>query len=313
MGLKRIGAAGLLGLLASAAPIGAVLASGGGGGGGGGGGMPSDSAPQYDPAAEYQAGMAAYQAGKFKDAARSFDHVTDAAPKEARGWYMLGAARDATGDNKGASRAFERAVKLDGTAIDVRRDYALSLIKLKLPDKASAELATLKARAATCADTCPEAADLKAAIGAVDAALKPGTPAAALTPAPGGLIFAPGGDAAYVRAVSLINERRYVEALIALDRAEAAFGPHPDVLTYQGYVWRKLGRLDQAEAHYRAALAIAPTHRGATEYYGELKVIEGDMAGAKTMLSRLDLQCVYGCVEAEELRRWIDHGGDPAS
>ena len=146
----------------------------------------------------------------------------------------------------------------------------------------------------------------------MEKALAPGVPAAALSRS-GGLIFAPGGDAAYVRAVSLINERRYAEALAALDRAESAFGPHPDVLTYQGYVWRKLGRLDQAEAHYRAALAIAPTHRGATEYYGELKVIEGDMAGAKAMLSRLDRVCVYGCVEAEDLRRWIARGGDPAS
>ena len=114
------------------------------------------------------------------------------------------------------------------------------------------------------------------------------------------------GDGAYVRAVSLINEHRYQDALAALDRAQAAFGPHPDILTYSGYVWRKLGRLDEAERYYRAALAIAPSHRGATEYYGELKVIEGDMAGARALLARLDRQCAFGCAEAEDLRRWID-------
>jgi Tfp pilus assembly protein PilF len=84
------------------------------------------------------------------------------------------------------------------------------------------------------------------------------------------------------------------------------------VLTYQGYTWRKKGQYDRAEDYYRQALALAPNHRGATEYYGELKVERGDMAGAKLMLARLDRLCTYGCAEAEELRRWIDAGGDPA-
>ena len=279
------------------------------------GSMPSMTAPDYDPAQEYQAGMAAYQAGKFKDAARSFGHVTEAAPKDARGWYMLGMARMAAGDPKGAKGPFEHSLKIEPAAIDVDRDYALDLAKLGQPDKAKAELDKLQARAATCADACPDAADLKAAVTAVQQAL---TPDAAAKPAadlniPGGLVFAAQGDAAYVRAVSLINERRYPEALAALDKAQAAFGAHPDVLTYQGYVWRKLGRLDLAETHYRAALAIAPNHRGATEYYGELKVIEGDIPAARVLLARLDNQCAFGCVEAEELRRWITLGRDPAS
>jgi tetratricopeptide (TPR) repeat protein len=303
-------------------PLGAALASGGGGGMGGGmsgGGpmMPSQSTPQYDPAQEYRDGMAAYQAGKFKDAARSFDHVTQAAPGEAPGWRMLGLARTGTNDTKGAAKAFEHALKIDPKAVDTRRDYALALAQMKMADKASAQLDQLKARAASCNDTCPEAADLKAAITQVEAALKPADssapgPGASIAPT-GALLSAATGDGAYVEAVSLINEHRYNDALAALDRASAAFGPHPDVLTYKGYVWRKLGRFDRAEQYYRAALAIAPWHRGATEYYGELKVIEGDMAGARAMLARLDRQCAFGCADAEDLRRWIDHGGDPAS
>src|SRR6202022_2876851 len=110
-------------------------------------------------------------------------------------------------------------------------------------------------------------------------------PAASIAPS-GSLLSAAAGDGAYVEAVSLINEHRYGDAMVALDRASAAFGPPPDILTYRGYVWRKLGRLDKAEQYYRAALAIAPWHRGATEYYGELKVIEGDVAGARTMLAK---------------------------
>ena len=103
------------------------------------------------------------------------------------------------------------------------------------------------------------------------------------------------------------------EALVSLDKAAAAIGPHPDILTYEGYVWRKKGDWAKAEGFYRQALAMNPNHRGATEYYGELKVLEGDTAGARLMLARLDNACTYGCAEAEELRLWIDHGGDPQS
>jgi len=297
-------------LLAAALPP--ALARASGGGGGGGGGMPSISAPQYDPVQEYQRGAAALQAGKYHDAAEHFEHVTEAQPKVAAVWYMLGQAKSGSGDVKGAAHAYEKAVKLDPDPIDPHRDFAVALAKLKQKDKAGAELDVLKARAAACNDTCAQAADLKAAIAAVEAALA-NSASAALTAPPSLLFASPSqGDAAYVRAVSLINERRYDEALAALSQAQQAFGPHPDILTYQGYVWRKLGHLDRAESFYRAALELAPTHRGATEYYGELKVIRGDMAGARVMLARLETQCRFGCAEAEELRRWIDHGGDPA-
>jgi Flp pilus assembly protein TadD len=315
----RLNLIGVCVALASTVPIGSALASGMGMGGGGQ--MPSSpsvpSGPMYNAADEARDGAAAMKAGRFKDAARYFDHVTEAAPRVAVGWYMLGMARAASGDDKGAARAYEKSVKLDPDQIDAHRDYAVSLAKLKQPDKAGAQLEVLKSRAAVCDDTCPQAADLKAAIAAVQEAMGPPSspgPAASLS-LPPNLMFASSqaGDLAYVQAVSLINERRWREAMVSLDKAQEAFGPHPDILTYKGYTWRKLGQLDKAEAYYRQALALAPGHRGATEYYGELKVIRGDMAGARAMLARLDAQCAFGCAEAEDLRRWIEHGGDPAS
>jgi len=306
----------LLGLLLATPPLGVALASGGGASGGGG--MPSMSAPMYDPAREYSDGMAAYQAGKFKDAARSFDHVTQVADGEVSGWKMLGLSRAATGDAKGAARAFDRALRIDPAPIDTRRDYVLALAHAKMTDKANAELAKLKTRADACKDSCPDATALKLAISQIEDALKPADetappkPAASIAPA-SPLLTAAAGDSAYLEAVSLINEHRYADALAALDRAEAAFGPHPDILTYRGYAWRKLGHFDRAEQNYRAALAIAPDHRGATEYYGELKVIEGDLPAARALLARIDRQCAFGCAEAEDLRRWIERGADPAS
>ena len=292
-----------------------------GSGGMGGGGMPSATGsnmpdqPEYDPAQEYQQGDAALQGGKYRDAVTHFQRVVDSTPRAAEAWLKLGLSKEGVGDERGAQKAYERSVKLDDTSIEAHRQLALADIKLKLPDKANAELTSLKTRAATCNDTCSDAADLKAALDAIQAAMAPtGTPSAANVAPPGLSVAAPQtGDGAYVRAVSLINERRWDEALASLDKAEAAIGPHPDILIYKGYVWRKKGDWAQAESYYQQALAMNPDHRGATEYYGELKVLKGDTAGARAMLVKLDTVCSYGCAEAEELRLWIDHGGDPAS
>ena len=301
-----------------------AMGSGGMGGGGmpsgGGGGMSSvPSGPEYDPEVEYQHGTQDLQAGKYKQAVTEFEHVTESAPRSSNGWMMLGEAKEGAGDERGAQKAYERAVRIDDTSVQAHRELALAYVKLNQMDKAHAELASLQTKATACGTTCSDAADLGAAIAAIQAAMPSAGGAA---PAPGASNDVPthlsvatpqAGDGAYVRAVSLINERRWDEALASLDKAETALGPHPDILTYKGYVWRKKGDWAKAEDFYQQALALDPGHRGATEYYGELKVLKGDMAGAKAMLARLDSVCTYGCAEAVELRLWIDHGGDPAA
>jgi len=300
----------ITGLILSLTCAGAALASGGGGGGmsGGGGDMPSMSAPAYDPAAEYAKGVAALNAKDFKAAARAFGHVTEAAPSVAQGWRLLGVAKSETSDWKGARRAYEKAIKLEPDDVDAHRGLGVTLGSLK-DAKAQAELDWLKAKAEACG-TCADADRLKDATAAVQTAMG-GAPTARLTP-PSMLFGGPkAGDAAYVQAVSLINEKRYDEALASLDKAREVFGPHPDILTYQGYAWRKKGAYDRAESYYRQALAIAPDHVGATEYYGELKVARGDLAGAQVMLAKLDHVCTYGCAEAETLRAWIAAGHEP--
>jgi Flp pilus assembly protein TadD len=301
-------------LLASAAlALGATAAlASGGGGGGGGANMPSASAPQYDPAAEYAKAISALNAKQYKDAARAAQHVTDAVPKSTDAWKLLGAARSGDNDWKGARRAYERLVKLAPDDAVAHAGLGVALANLKDP-KVQGEVDWLKAKLQACADSCPEAASLKALTGTVEAAMAGGAaakPSAALS---GPMLFGgpTAGDSAYVQAVSLINEKRYDEALKSLAAARAAFGPHPDILTYEGYTWRKKGDYDRAEQYYKQALAIAPDHMGATEYYGELKVERGDMAGARKMLAKLDSLCTFGCADAEELRRWIDLGHEP--
>ncbi|HEX4742352.1 MAG TPA: tetratricopeptide repeat protein [Caulobacteraceae bacterium] len=316
-------------------------AASGGGGLGGGALPPSISAPSYDPAAEYQRGLAALKDGKFKDAERSFGNALSVDPKNPDTLFMLGMARAGRGDEKGAAKAYDKSLSIDPQQVPARREYAVALAKLGQTDKAQAQLAMLQQKAASCAGSCPQAAELTAALTAAQAAMTPpsaassSVPAAATAPqsatpdAPAPSTGAPpnptppktlsllltdptSGDGSYVDAVRLINLHRYHDALDSLAKARVAFGPHPDVLTYTGYAWRKLGDYARAEAYYREALAIAPTHVGATEYYGELMVERGDLAGARRMLARIEAVCTFGCVESEDLRRWIEHG-PPAS
>lgn len=306
----RLLAAALGAALMMAAPA-AVRASGGGGGMADFGvDTPSQSTPAYDPAVQYNLGIDDLKAGKYRDAERDFDHSLSVDPNNADTQFMLGVARAGGGDLKGAIHAYEKSLKIDPQQIPARREYAVALAKLGQAAQAQAQLAILQSRSDACAATCPQAADLKAALAAVQAAL---SPSGGATNAPASLLVdPPSGDRSYILAVKLINDHRYQEALVALDKARQAFGPHPDVLTYTGYVWRKLGQYDKAESYYREALAIDPRHVGATEYYGELMVERGDLAGARRMLARLDADCQFGCVESEDLRRWIEHG-PPAS
>jgi Flp pilus assembly protein TadD len=295
----------LAGALATASA--GALAAASGGGGTSSGSMPSASAPQYDAAEEYAKAVQAIQAKDYKAAARAADRVTQVAPKNADGWRVLGVAHAGAENWKGARKAYERVVKLAPDDLPAHAGLGLALANLKDP-KAQAELDWLRAKAASCTSGCDA---LKALTSQVEQAVG-GTaaqPSAALEQ--GSLLFAEAGDRAYVEAVSLINEKRYDEALASLDAARTAFGPHPDILTYQGYAWRRKGQFDRAANYYEQALALAPNHVGATEYYGELKVVRGDVAGARAMLATLDRVCTFGCAEAEELRRWIDAGGEP--
>jgi len=302
----------LAGAFAGLAASGAMAA--GSGGGTGGAAMPSASGPQYDPAEEYAKAVASIQAKDYKAAARSAQRVTSAAPRSVDGWRLLGVAQSGAENWKGARKAYERAVKLSPDDLASRAGLGLALARLQDP-KAQEQLAWLKAKATDCGAGC-DAAALRSLTAEVEKAVAGGAaagqPSASLES--GTLIFASeAGDRAYVEAVGLINEKRYDEALTSLEHARSAFGPHPDILTYQGYAWRKKGQFDRAEAYYQQALAVAPNHRGATEYYGELKVERGDTAGAKAMLAKLDRICAYGCAEAEELRRWIDVGRQPGT
>ena len=274
---------------------------------------PSMSAPEFDAAAEYRAGIDALKASRFADAKKSFAKVLGVAPTDANANFLAGLADAGLSDFRAAARHYERATKSDGKMVEAHQELAVTYLKLGQRDKAEAELAKLQKLDADCKGTCENAQSLKDAITSVQAALAAPPQARLETQPPLLFASADGGDRAYVEAVSLINEHRYGEAITALERARAAFGAHPDILTYLGFANRKLHHYELAENYYRQALAAEPTHKGATEYYGELMVERGNIAGARAMLGRLDAMCTFGCAEADELRQWIAVRRDPAS
>jgi Flp pilus assembly protein TadD len=74
-----------------------------------------------------------------------------------------------------------------------------------------------------------------------------------------------------------------------------------------GFSLRKKSPPDllEAENQYKLALAKDPKHRGALEYYGELLLLKNALAGAETMLIRLDKACTFGCEEYTDLKKSV--------
>jgi Flp pilus assembly protein TadD len=113
-----------------------------------------------------------------------------------------------------------------------------------------------------------------------------------------------------------IGAHRFAEALDELRRVNAT--DSADWHNLMGYSLRMQPRPDLAgsERHYDAALHIDPRHRGALEYSGELKLQQGDLAGAQRRLVELGDACGRDCDEYRALKQAIERyragGGKPA-
>lgn len=117
----------------------------------------------------------------------------------------------------------------------------------------------------------------------------------------------PGEPAWMTQAREALQAKRFEQAAQGLQAANAV-----DVAEWHnllGYALRKKSPPDlvAAEVHYKRALEIDPKHRHAMEYYGELFLMKGDLAGAEAMLKRLDKACFFGCEEYRDLKKAIEH------
>lgn len=109
----------------------------------------------------------------------------------------------------------------------------------------------------------------------------------------------------YAEAAALVKEERFAEALPLLKQAEALQPAHADTLNLLGFTSRKTGDTAAARGYYDRALAIAPNHRGAREYRGELFVTLGDLEAARRDLAELERICGRDCEEYRELAEAI--------
>ena len=311
------------------APLALGAANEGGGMGMSGGANMGGASAGSDTAAIYQRGVQELQAHDYHAAVSDLRHVQRTAPYDANVNYVLGLAYVGDNDNQHAREPLERAARNAHPPLGVHLLLGTVYIALGNHDGAVAQQTTLQTLLAACDAACGDAqrAQIQTQLDALTQALAaPATPATPATPAAPataptssaaptiGWNFptVPEGRAAYAEAVGLMNQQRYSEALVALDRAEAAIGPHPDILNYKGFTNRRLGRPDEALTYYREALALDPNHRGANEYLGERYLQMGRIDDARRQLARLDHLCAYGCAEREELQHWIELASNDA-
>ena len=107
-------------------------------------------------------------------------------------------------------------------------------------------------------------------------------------PAQGAAPAAQSGTA-FVQARQLILSGQY-DAGIAAMRA-LKFDDHPEIATFIGLAYRKLGRTDEAKSWYQRALAADPNHKLALSYDGMMRVEQGDILGAQANLIRIGRLC----------------------
>jgi len=103
-----------------------------------------------------------------------------------------------------------------------------------------------------------------------------------------------------------IKARRWPDALAELKRVND--GTNADWNNLMGFVLRKQATPDLAGAEraYDAALRIAPSHRGALEYSGELYLMKGDLPKAEDRLATLARACASDCEEYADLKKAVD-------
>ena len=295
--LKRFSSFFTLGILLGFLTVTASNSFAAGGGGGGGFGGLSQSAPKIDPVVKYQEGIEALTAGENKKAETAFRKVLSVSKKDANINYLLGVSLIRQDKFKKARKPLEKAVKYDSELALARGNLGQVYLITDKPEKAQEQRDALLEMQSKCGD-CEDAKKIAAALAIMN---KVDEPSASTN----FKINESLGDAAYLTAVADINRGDYHAALKSLSESAKVFGPHPDVLTYQGFANRKLGNKALALQFYKAALKIQPDHRGANEYLGEYFVEVGQLDKAKQQLAKLEQICNFGCEEAEELRSWI--------
>ena len=109
----------------------------------------------------------------------------------------------------------------------------------------------------------------------------------------------------YQAGLEAIQASDWDRAIHDLNVAAVALPTDADLQNWLGYAYRHKGKVDEALDHYRMALQLDPSHRGAHEYIGEAYLMIGNKAKAREHLAALDRICGRKCSEYEDLQKAI--------
>ncbi len=109
----------------------------------------------------------------------------------------------------------------------------------------------------------------------------------------------------YQAGLDAIQVSDWEKAIANLNIAAVAEPANADLQNWLGYAYRHVGKYDEAFDHYRAALQLDPSHRGAHEYVGETYLLTGNKAKAREHLAALERICGKQCAEYIELQTAI--------
>jgi tetratricopeptide (TPR) repeat protein len=109
----------------------------------------------------------------------------------------------------------------------------------------------------------------------------------------------------YRAARALMLEHKYRAGIAAMHAI--GHDEHPDIATYIGYAYRKLGDFDDAKIWYAKALAADPNHVRTWSYYGMWQMEQGNRLKALDDLQKVKLLCGNtSCRSYVELKAVID-------
>ena len=108
------------------------------------------------------------------------------------------------------------------------------------------------------------------------------------------------------KARELIASKQWQAAITELQQVNASGDPNWNNL--MGYSYRKATPPDlpTAEKYYSAALKLDPKHLGTLEYLGEMRLQQGDLAGAEEQLAKLKKATFLKSDEFKELSSAIE-------
>jgi tetratricopeptide (TPR) repeat protein len=109
----------------------------------------------------------------------------------------------------------------------------------------------------------------------------------------------------YAKAVSLIGDGRYDDAMLILNKLVAMNPIDADALYQLGSCYQKQGLLGKAMSYYQKVLNTKPEHLGANSSAGEIFLDMKNLPKAEERLTVLQNACT-NCAEYNQLKARID-------